>query len=170
MAMLLTAGMCFFIPDSSSAQLGLVATFVILFTIGYSPGGGPVPFAYSAEVFPLSHREVGMSFAVASINFWGFLLSLTFFRIVAVFTIQGAFGFYAGLNILCFALIFLFLPETKQKTLEELDYVFGVPTRIFIKHNVTKMVPWFFRRFVFFDKSATKPELYQRDDGLGPLL
>ena len=26
----------------------------------YSPGEGPVPFTYSAEVFPLTQREMGM--------------------------------------------------------------------------------------------------------------
>lgn len=55
---LLAAGMCFYIPESSSAHLGLVAFFIFLFGAFYSPGEGPVPFAYSAEVFPLSHREV----------------------------------------------------------------------------------------------------------------
>lgn len=36
----------------------------------YSPGEGPVPFTYSAEVYPLSHRETGMSFAVSTCLFW----------------------------------------------------------------------------------------------------
>ena len=31
-----------------------------LFLAFYSPGEGPVPFTYSAEVFPLTHREMGM--------------------------------------------------------------------------------------------------------------
>lgn len=53
---LLAAGMCFFIPQSSSAHLGLIALFIFLFAAFYSPGEGPVPFTYSAEVFPLSHR------------------------------------------------------------------------------------------------------------------
>jgi hypothetical protein len=35
----------------------------------------------------------------------------------------GAFCFYAGLNLIAFVLIFLFVPETKQYTLEELDQV-----------------------------------------------
>ena len=48
------------------ARLGMVATFVFIFGAFYSPGEGPVPFTYSAEVFPLSHREVGMSWAVAT--------------------------------------------------------------------------------------------------------
>jgi MFS family permease len=55
---LLAAGFCFYIPKESNAHLGMIAFFVYLFCAFYSPGEGPVPFAYSAEVFPLSHREV----------------------------------------------------------------------------------------------------------------
>lgn len=53
---LLAAGMCFFIPQENKAHLGLIALFIFLFAAFYSPGEGPVPFTYSAEVFPLSHR------------------------------------------------------------------------------------------------------------------
>ena len=54
---LLAAGFCFYIPESSNAHLGMIAFFIYLFDIFYSPGEGPVPFTYSAEVFPLSHRK-----------------------------------------------------------------------------------------------------------------
>ena len=164
---LLAAGMCFFIPQSSQAHLGMVAFFIYLFDAFYSPGEGPVPFTYSAEVFPLSHREVGMSWAVATNNFWAAVLSLTFPRMVLAMTIQGAFGFYAALNLVAFAMIFLWLPETKQRTLEELDYIFAVPTRVHMKYQLTKVLPWWIRRYVFFRKGATCPELYRlgRDDG-----
>ena len=53
---LLAAGMCFWIPEDNKAHLGLIAMFIFLFAAFYSPGEGPVPFTYSAEVFPLSHR------------------------------------------------------------------------------------------------------------------
>lgn len=53
---LLAAGFCFYIPEDSRAHLGAIALFVFLFGAFYSPGEGPVPFTYSAEVFPLSHR------------------------------------------------------------------------------------------------------------------
>ena len=162
---LLAAGMCFFIPASngtgSNAQLGAVALFIYLFDAFYSPGEGPVPFTYSAEVFPLSHREVGMSWAVATNNFWAAVLSLTFPRMVLAMTIQGAFGFYAALNLIALALIFLFLPETKQRTLEELDYVFAVPTRTHAHYQLTQVLPWWFRRWVLFRKGAVCPELYK---------
>jgi len=92
---LLAAGFSFKIPESSSAHVGLIALFVFLFAAFYSPGEGPVPFTYSAEVFPLSHREVGMAFAVATNLFWAAVLSLTFPRLLAAFNPTGAFGFYA---------------------------------------------------------------------------
>jgi hypothetical protein len=157
---LLAAGMCFFIPKSSNAHLGLIALFIYLFDAFYSPGEGPVPFTYSAEVFPLSHREVGMSWAVATNNFWASVLSLTFPRMLQAFTPQGAFGFYAGLNVVAFFMIFLWLPETKQRTLEELDYVFAVPTRTHMKYQVSKVMPWWFKRYVFMRKGLPSPQLY----------
>jgi MFS family permease len=115
---LLAAGLCFLIPSDNRAHLALVALFIYLFDAFYSPGEGPVPFTYSAEVFPLSHREVGMSWAVATNNFWATVVSLTFPRQLAAFGPTGAFGFYAAMNALAFVMIFLWLPETKQRSLE----------------------------------------------------
>lgn len=122
---------------------------------------GPVPFTYSAEVFPLSHREVGMSWAVATNNFWASVLSLTFPRMLKAFKPQGAFGFYAGLNIVALVLIFLFLPETKQRTLEELDYVFAVTTRRHAHYQLTEALPYWFKRYVLFRKNTPVPQLYK---------
>jgi MFS family permease len=109
---LLATGFCFYIPESNRAHLGMIAFFIFLFAAFYSPGEGPVPFTYSAEVFPLSHREVGMGFAVATCLFWAAVLSITFPRLLAAFTPVGAFGFYAGLNVLAFFMIFLFVCST----------------------------------------------------------
>jgi hypothetical protein len=53
---LLAAGFCFWLDEDNSARLPLIALFIYIFDAFYSPGQGPVPFTYSAEVFPLSHR------------------------------------------------------------------------------------------------------------------
>ncbi|KAK9459722.1 uncharacterized protein V1516DRAFT_687450 [Lipomyces oligophaga] len=158
---LLAAGFCFWIPESSKAHLGLIATFIYLFLCFYSPGAGPVTFTYSAEIFPLTHREVGMSWAVATNNFWAAALSLTFPRMLKALTSQGAFGFYAFLNFLAFIMIWLWVPETKQRTLEELDYVFAVPTRAHMKFQITEAAPWWFRRYIFRSVKKPAPQLYQ---------
>ncbi|KAK8923256.1 Polyol transporter 5 [Metarhizium anisopliae] len=160
---LLVAGLCYLIDkgvENSTARIASVATFVYLFAAFYSPGEGPVPFMYSAEVFPLSHREVGMSWAVATNNFWASVLSLTFPRMLSAMTPTGAFGFYAGLNLVALVFIFLFVPETKQKTLEELDYVFAVPDRTHAKYQLGTVLPWWFRRWFLWRRNETCPPLY----------
>ncbi|GMF68794.1 unnamed protein product [Aspergillus oryzae] len=53
---LLAAGFSFYIPQEQTAHLACISLFVFMFAAFYSVGEGPVPFAYSAEVFPLSHR------------------------------------------------------------------------------------------------------------------
>jgi len=157
---LLAAGFCFLIPTNSSARVPLIALFIFIFAAFYSPGEGPVPFTYSAEVFPLTHREMGMSWAVATCLFWAAVLSLTFPRMLAAFTPTGSFGFYAGLNVVAFVMIFFLMPETKQRTLEELDYVFAVPTSKHMSYQATKFLPYFFRRWVLFDRNAKLEPLY----------
>jgi len=164
---LLCAGFCFWVPGKT-AHLGSIALFIYLFDAFYSPGEGPVPFTYSAEVFPLSHREVGMAWAVATNNFWASILSLTFPYMLRAFTPQGAFGFYAGLNLIALVLIFLFLPETKQRSLEELDYVFGVPTRTHARYQLMQVLPWWTRRYIFRRKGEVCPELYKVTEALEP--
>lgn len=129
----------------------------------YSPGEGPVPFTYSAEVYPLSHRETGMGFAVATCLFWAAVLGTSFPFLLERLQTVGAFGLYAGFNVVAFVMIFLWVPETMQRTLEELDYVFAVPVRTFMKYQLTVALPWWFKKYVFFQWSATKPPLYQFD-------
>jgi MFS family permease len=73
---MLAVGLCSLIPPSNTAHLALMAFFIYVYSAFYSPGEGPVPFTYSAEVFPLSHREVGMGWAVATNLFWAAVVSI----------------------------------------------------------------------------------------------
>ncbi|KAI1437412.1 sugar transporter-domain-containing protein, partial [Xylaria sp. CBS 124048] len=164
---LLAAGLFTLLPMGHPARLPLVALFVFLFGAFYSPGEGPVPFTYSAEVFPLSHREVGMGFSVATCLGWAAVLGITFPFILSRLGAVGAFGLYAGFNVLGFIMIFFLVPETKQRTLEELDYVFAVPTSEFTRYQVTKVAPWWFKRFVLLQRSAVLEPLYKSDERQG---
>ncbi|KAJ5012581.1 hypothetical protein K4K57_004040 [Colletotrichum sp. SAR 10_99] len=177
---LLAAGLCTLIPGTGGVHLGLVALFVYLFAAFYSPGEGPVPFTYSSEIFPLSHREVGMAWAVATCLFWAAVLSISFPIMLADLGVLGSFCFYAGLNVIAFVMIvnilllselsnqltyyqFFWVPETKQRTLEELDYVFAVPTKLFMRYQVTKALPHWFKRWILWQRDATLEPLYKFD-------
>ncbi|EDN91583.1 hypothetical protein SS1G_00986 [Sclerotinia sclerotiorum 1980 UF-70] len=125
---LFLTGWSFLIPEGT-ARIAVVAIGIYLFCIAYSPGAGPVPFTYSAEAYPLHIRSLGMSLATATTWFFTFVLAITWPSMLRAFKAQGAFSFYAGFNIVGFFLALFFVPETKDKTLEELDQVFNVPTR-----------------------------------------
>lgn len=87
---LLATGLCFLIPESAGkARIGLIAFFMYLFGAFYSPGEGPVPYTYSAEVFPLAQREQGMAWAVSTVLFWAAISSMSFPRMLEVFTPPG---------------------------------------------------------------------------------
>lgn len=144
---LLATGLSFKLPQGD-VQFSILAALIYLFCAEYSPGMGPVPSAYSAEVFPLSHREVGMSFAVATANFWAAVLSLTFPELLAWLGSGGAFELYAVLNVVAFVLVWLFVRETKQNTLDELDEVFAVKMQSWLRYLMKDELPWMWRRFV----------------------
>ncbi|KAL5382310.1 hypothetical protein DPSP01_006707 [Paraphaeosphaeria sporulosa] len=170
---MLAAGLSFSVPNHNPAHLWLLATMIYLFCAEYSPGMGPVPAAYTAEVFPLSHREIGVSSAVAVTNIWAAALSLTFPALLSTLGSQGAFVLYALLNLIALGLVFFFVPETRLKTLEELDEVFSIPTRRFVAYQVTEYLPWWVRRYVLRRKkvelkplecSGVYQELYQDEE------
>lgn len=161
---LLAAGFCFYIPETSQARVPLIALFIFIFAAFYSPGEGPVPFTYSAEVFPLTHREMGMSWAVATCLFWASVISLTFPRLLSALGPVGAFGFYAGLNVAALIMIFFLMPETKQRTLEELDYVFAVPTSKHASYQLREFLPYWIRRYILFRRRTQLKPLYNFDE------
>ncbi|KAK3713947.1 hypothetical protein LTR37_008197 [Vermiconidia calcicola] len=154
---LLFTGFSFWIP-AGTARIACVALGIYLFGIAYSPGEGPVPFTYSAEAYPLYVRTYGMSLATATTWFFNALLSITWPSILVAFKPQGAFGWYAAWNVVGWWGVLTLLPETKERSLEELDAVFSVSTHRQVAHGL-KQIPWFIQRYLF-----------RRDVHLPPLL
>ncbi|KAL1983671.1 hypothetical protein VTN96DRAFT_10100 [Rasamsonia emersonii] len=157
-------GFSFWIPETHhTARLGCIALGIFLFGIFYSPGEGPVPFTYSAEAYPLYVRSYGMALATATTWFFNFLLAITWPSLQNAFTTQGGFAWYGAWNIVGWWLILMLMPETKGRTLEELDQVFSVPTRVHAAWGL-RQIPYFFKRYVF-RLSKVQPEvLYEMED------
>ncbi|KAK6705563.1 hypothetical protein SNK05_009462 [Fusarium graminearum] len=129
------------VKTSMGYSFGFALTYRV-FAAAYSPGLGPIPFTLASESFPLKHREAGASVAISINLFFAGLLTILLPRINAHFKMVGTLGFFAGLNIVAFVLIFLFVEETEQLTLEELDKVFDNPKRQFVKERIAKRVPF----------------------------
>ncbi|KAJ8126421.1 hypothetical protein O1611_g7218 [Lasiodiplodia mahajangana] len=128
-------GFSFYIPEGT-ARVANVALGIYLFGVVYSPGEGPVPFTYSAEAYPLYIRPFGMSLATATTWLFNAVISITWPALVQAWTNAGAFSWYAAWNLVGWVLVLFFLPETKEKTLEELDAVFDVPLRSIMHYGL----------------------------------
>lgn len=150
------------IPEGTDARLGLVGTSLYLFMAAYSPGMGPVPFTYSAEAFPLRLRSQGMASAVSVTWAFNFLISFTWPAMSEAMTPSGGLAWYAGWNIFGWVFAYFLLPETKGRSLEELDIVFSVRNRDHAAFYTRKLGNKF-RRLLGMDIEPLKP-LYS--DGL----
>ena len=64
-------------------------------------------------------------------------------------------------------IVVVFLPispiETKQRTLEELDYVFAVPTSRHVSYQAKTFLPYWIKRYIFFQNVELEP-LYNFDE------
>ncbi|KAI5997230.1 hypothetical protein F5J12DRAFT_746075 [Pisolithus orientalis] len=162
-ACLLMTGFSFW-DTLREGRIGGVVTGIYLFTICYSLGAGSVPLTYSAEVFPLYIRNIGMSFATAVKWFWNFVLSVTWPSLFLEFKPQGAFGWYAAWCVVLWFLVLFFVRETKSMTLEELDQVFSVPNRVHAVYGLRQIL-YGIKKFILFQQ-PTPEVLYQRETGI----
>ena len=153
----------FSLPSNSKAQHVLVILGMYLFGVAYSPGEGPVPFVYSAESMPLYNRDFGMGI-VTSVNwFWNFFISITWPEMNSAFTTAGAFGWYAAWCFIGWWMILLFVPETKDLTLEQLDQVFGFATKEHMRYGMDEL-RWWISRYVLRRKGGKKPVFLHEED------
>ena len=97
--------------------LVFVLTYVACFAIGVGTGSWVV----MAEICPTRVR--GRAMSVATVCLWcgALLVTLTFLALVNVFTAPGAFLLYATISVAAFLFVWRRVPETKGRTLEEIE-------------------------------------------------
>ncbi|KAF3533816.1 hypothetical protein DY000_02036417 [Brassica cretica] len=95
-------------------------SFVAVFSIGL----GPITWVYSSEVFPLKLRAQGASLGVAVNRVMNATVSMSFLSLTKAITTGGAFFMFAGVAAVAWNFFFFLLPETKGKSLEEIEALF----------------------------------------------
>ncbi|MCJ1473771.1 MFS sugar transporter [Lambiella insularis] len=111
------------LPNNRSVQLAVVACSY-LFVCAFSVTWGPTSWTYPAEIFPSQIRAKAVSLATAS-N-WGWNCALAFAVPPLLWNINWRmYMIFATFNGLAFIHMFLTAPETKGKSLEEMDDIFN---------------------------------------------
>ncbi len=99
-----------------------VLLLVILAIAIYAMSIAPVTWVILSEIFPNRVRGLAMSISTFSLWIASFILTYTFPIIISYLESYGTFWVYGGICFIAFLFIRQVLPETKGKSLEEIEH------------------------------------------------
>jgi len=119
----------FFGPLPTETEGWLVAACMCLFIACYAFGPGVVVWLTLSELMPTRIRSTGMGIALLLNQGVSTLIAAVFLPVVGKFGYYAMFAFWAACTVIYFSTATLFLPETKGKTLEEIEQYFEGTSR-----------------------------------------
>lgn len=112
------------IAISTLAFLGIIGittlVFIIIYTASFMMSWGPICWVLISEIFPNKIRSQAVAIAVAAQWSANFFISSTYPPMME-FSNGGTYLFYGVMSILSAFFVWKFVPETKGKTLEEME-------------------------------------------------
>ncbi|GJM89779.1 hypothetical protein PR202_ga05999 [Eleusine coracana subsp. coracana] len=125
---LLAVSVVFFLKDSISheshtyyilSMISLVA--LVAFVIAFSFGMGAIPWLMMSEILPVSIKSLGGSFATLANWLTSFAITMTA-NLLLTWSVGGTFFSYMIVSAFALVFVILWVPETKGKTLEEIQW------------------------------------------------
>ncbi|KXG51101.1 General substrate transporter [Penicillium griseofulvum] len=108
---------------SHKAEGWTSVAFLLFYMLAFGATWGPIPWAMPSEIFPSSLRAKGVALSTCSNWLNNFIIGLITPPLVQD-TGYGAYVFFAVFCILAGMWTYFFVPETKGRTLEQMDHVF----------------------------------------------
>lgn len=102
----------------------LAVTSIAVYIVGFVMAWGPCTWLIMSEIFPVRAR--GRASGICTLFNWfcSFVITKTFSGLLKAFTAAGTFWFFGSLAFLAVLFVFFFVPETKGKSLEEIQQYF----------------------------------------------
>jgi MFS family permease len=114
-------------PVPSEANGWLTAAFIYCFIASFAVGPGVCVWLALSELMPTRIRSNGMSIALLINQAVSTTIAAVFLPTVGRYGYATMFFAFAGCGVVYFLTAVLFLPETKGKTLEEIELLFEGP-------------------------------------------
>jgi SP family arabinose:H+ symporter-like MFS transporter len=112
-------------PPPAMLVLGIMLCCVAAFAVGLGPGF----WVLLSEIFPTRIRGRAMSIATICLWIACTALTMTFLSLVKAVSAAGAFLVYSGMCAVAFVIVWRFVPETKGRSLEEIERSWVVQSR-----------------------------------------
>ncbi len=109
------------VGDNSGHIGSLTLIALIIYILAFALSFGPVFWLMSAEIFPTRVRAAGAS--MSSFANWtaNLLVSITFLSLIAALGAPVTFWLYAFFGVLAFIFSWILVPETKGRSLEQIE-------------------------------------------------
>ncbi|KAI9688966.1 MAG: hypothetical protein M1822_000703 [Bathelium mastoideum] len=121
---------------SQAATLGVYLSGLIIYEIFFG-SYACLTWVIPAEVYPTYLRSYGMTTSDGWLFLSSFIVTYNFSAMQNAMTPTGlSLGFYGGIAVIGWFYQILFMPETKDKTLEEIDLIFQQPTKELVMQNI----------------------------------
>ncbi|CAI2164591.1 11309_t:CDS:10 [Funneliformis geosporum] len=109
-----------FVQLKNTSSSYAIIVFIYIFVASFAYSWGPTGWIYPAEIYPLRIRGKAMSVTTASNWLFNFVIGqIVPYLLDSTYIIFGVFGIIMAVSVL------IFYPETKGKSLEEMDGLFG---------------------------------------------
>ncbi|QRW13631.1 Sugar (and other) transporter [Ceratobasidium sp. AG-Ba] len=140
----------------------LAMVCVYLYGLIYCMTWQGITWVYCSEIFPIRIRMLCVALTTADQWLWSFIVSRTTPYMITSLG-YGTYFFFASLMIVFGAWAYFFIPETKGKTLEDMDEIFGVPNIEHVRNDGESSI----RRTSGGYGDDLKPEIEQHEFGPG---
>jgi MFS family permease len=121
---------------STEGTLGLYLAGLVIYELFFGSYAA-LTWVIPSEVYPTYLRSYGMTTSTGWLFLSSFIVTYNFTGMQNAFTRTGlTLGFYGGIAVVGWFYQILFMPETKDLTLEEIDQLFQKPTRQLVKENI----------------------------------
>ncbi|CAH8347797.1 unnamed protein product [Eruca vesicaria subsp. sativa] len=112
-------------PDSDMySMLSILSVVgVVAMVVSFSLGMGPIPWLIMSEILPVNIKGLAGSIATLANWFFSWLITMTA-NLLLAWSSGATFTLYAGVCAFTVVFVTLWVPETKGKTLEELQALF----------------------------------------------
>ncbi|KAG2629275.1 hypothetical protein PVAP13_3KG435300 [Panicum virgatum] len=105
---------------AAAACVAAASAFMAMYSLGF----GPVIWIYASEVLPLRLRAQGTGIGTALNRVMSALVGMTFISMYEAVGMAETFYIFAALSAAAWVFVYAFLPETKGRSLEEMESLF----------------------------------------------